>query len=105
MNIKKKKKKKNLKDQKITKDIVIQVDVFKKDVINLDLYDLPGVTFVEGIKEEAEDIYDKFLDDEDTTVLLILNGGDDLTNSSVIEYMKKVKNYKIDLSQLWQKQI
>ncbi len=88
------KKKKNLKDQKITKDIVIQVDVFKKDVPNLDLYDLPGVTFVEGIKEEAEDIYDKFLDDEDTTVLLILNGGDDLTNSSVIEYMKKVKNYK-----------
>lgn len=84
----------NLKDQKITKDTVIQVTVFKKDVPNLDLYDLPGVTFVEGIKEEAEEIYDSFLNDEDTTVLLILNGGDDLTNSSVTEWMKKVNNYK-----------
>ena len=84
----------NLKDQKITKDTVIQVTVYKKDVPNLDLYDLPGVTFVEGIKEEAEEIYDSFLNNEDTTVLLILNGGDDLTNSSVTEWMKKVNNYK-----------
>ena len=61
---------------------------------NLNLYDLPGVTFVEGIKEEAEKIYGDFLDNEETTVLLILNGGDDLTNSSVIEWMKKAKNYK-----------
>ena len=88
------KKKFDLKDQKITKDTVIQVNVYKKDVPNLDLYDLPGVTFVEGIKEEAEEIYDSFLNDEDTTVLLILNGGDDLTNSSVTEWMKKVNNYK-----------
>ena len=83
-----------LKDQKITSKKVIQIDVYKNDVPNLNLYDLPGVTFVEGIKEEAERIYDNFLEDEDCTVLLILNGGDDLTNSSVIDWMKKVKNYK-----------
>ena len=88
------KKKYELKDQKITKETVIQVNVYKNNVPNLDLYDLPGVTFVEGIKEEAEEIYDSFLNDENTTVLLILNGGDDLTNSSVTEWMKKVNNYK-----------
>ena len=84
----------NLKEQKITKESEIQIDVYKKDVPNLNLYDLPGVTFVEGIKEEAEEIYDSFLNDEETTVLLILNGGDDLTNSSVTEWMKKARNYK-----------
>ena len=46
------------------------------------------ITFVEGIKEEAEKIYDSFIDDEDTTVLLILNGGDDISSSSVIGYIK-----------------
>ena len=83
-----------LKDQKITSKKIIQLDVYKNDVPNLNLYDLPGVTFVEGIKEEAEKIYEDFLEDEDTTVLLILNGGDDLTNSSVIDWMKKIKNYR-----------
>ncbi len=34
------------------------------------------------------------MDNEDTTVLLILNGANDLSNSCVIEYMKKVKNYQ-----------
>ena len=88
--------KQNENDKKITitKDIIIEVIVHKKNVPNLILYDLPGVTFTEGIKEEAEEIYDKYLDNEDTTVLLILNGGDDLSNSCVIEYMKKVQNYE-----------
>ena len=84
----------NLKDAKITSSKIIQLDVYKNNVPNLNIYDLPGVTFVEGIKEEAEKIYSDFLDNEETTVLLILNGGDDLTNSSVIEWMKKVRNYK-----------
>ena len=83
-----------LEGQKITADKVIQLDVFKTDIPNLNLYDLPGVTFVEGIKDEAEKIYDTFLEDKETTVLLILNGGDDLTNSSVIQWMRKVKDYK-----------
>lgn len=84
----------NLKEQSVTEKAVIQLEVYKRDVPNLTLYDLPGVTFVEGIRKEAENIYDLFLDDSDTTVLLILNGSDDLTNSCVIEWMKKVKNYK-----------
>ena len=83
-----------LKDQNVTEKAVIQLEVFKQNVPNLNLYDLPGVTFVEGIKKEAENIYESFLNDNDTTVLLILNGSDDLTNSSVIEWMKKAKNYK-----------
>jgi hypothetical protein len=88
------KQKYNLKDQSITQKCYIQLNVYKNDVPNLNLYDLPGVTFVEGIKKEAENIYESFLNDNDTTVLLILNGSDDLTNSSVIEWMKKAKNYK-----------
>ena len=90
------KKKYNLKDQSITQKCYIQLSVYKNDVPNLNLYDLPGVTFVDEIKEEAEKIYEKYLDDEETTVLLILNGSDDLTNSSVTDWMKKkkIKNYK-----------
>jgi len=89
------KQKYNLKGKKITKDTIIQVNVYKNNVPNLDLYDLPGVTHVDGIEEEAEEIYNSFLkNDEDTTVLLILNGGDDLTNSSVTKWMKNAVNYK-----------
>jgi len=84
----------NLKDQKVTSKKVIQLDVYKNDVPNLNLYDLPGVTFVKGIKEEAEKIYSDFLENDETTVLLILNGCDDITNSCVIDWMKNVKNYK-----------
>ena len=84
----------NLKDHQVTSKKVIQLDVYKNDVPNLNLYDLPGVTFVKGIKEEAEKIYSDFLENDETTVLLILNGGDDLTNSIVIYWMKNVKNYK-----------
>ena len=84
----------NLKDTKITSDKIIQLDVFKNNVPNLNLYDLPGVTFVEGIKEEAEKIYSDFLDNEETTVLLIFNGADDITNSSVIPWMKHARNYQ-----------
>ena len=83
-----------LKDQNITEKKVIQLDVYKKNVPNLNLYDLPGVTFVKGIKEEAERIYESFLNDEETIVLLVLNGSDDLTNSCVTEFMKNIKNYQ-----------
>ena len=91
------KQKYNLKDQSITQKCYIQLNVYKNDVPNLNLYDLPGVTFVDEIKEEAEKIYEKYLNDKETTVLLILNGSDDLTNSSVTDWMKKknIQNYKI----------
>ena len=83
------KQKYNLKDQAITQKCYIQLNVYKNDVPNLNLYDLPGVTFVDEIKEEAEKIYEKYLNEKETTVLLILNGSDDLTNSSVTDWMKK----------------
>ena len=83
-----------LKDQNVTAKKIIQLDVYKSNVPNLNLYDLPGVTFVEGIKKEAEKIYESFLNDEETIVLLVLNGADDLTNCYVIEYMKGIKNYQ-----------
>ena len=91
------KQKYNLKDQSITQKCYIQLNVYKNDVPNLNLYDLPGVTFVDEIKEEAEKIYEKYLDEKETTVLLILNGSDDLTNSSVTDWMKKknIQNYKL----------
>ena len=83
-----------LKDQQITEKKVVQIEVYKKNIPNLNLYDLPGVTYSDGIKKEAENIYEKYLEDEDTIVLLILNGSDDFTNSSVTDWMKKIKNYR-----------
>ena len=43
-----------LKDQKITSKKIIQLDVYKNDVPNLNLYDLPGVTFVKGLKKKQK---------------------------------------------------
>ena len=73
---------------------IIQLNVYKKCVPNLNLYDLPGVTHVKGIQEEAERIYTTFLNDKETIVLLLLNGGDDLTNSSFTQFMRNIDNYQ-----------
>ena len=83
-----------LTENKITEKKTIQIEVYKKDIPNLNLYDLPGYTHTKGIEEEAIRIYESFLEDEETIVLLILNGGDDLTNYSIINWMKTIRNYK-----------
>ena len=83
-----------LKEQNITEKKIIQLNIYKKNVPNLNLYDLPGVTHVKGIQEEAERIYTTFLNDKETIVLLVLNGGDDLTNSSVTQFMRNIDNYQ-----------
>jgi hypothetical protein len=75
-------------------DKVIQVEVNRKNAPNLTLYDLPGLNFKESIKEQSAMINEKYLKEEETTVLLVLSGEEEITNAYTIEWMKKIPNYQ-----------
>jgi len=75
-------------------DEVIQVEVNRKNAPNLTLYDLPGLNFNEKIKEKSKEINEKFLKDKNTTVLLVISGSEDATNSYAIDWMKDIPDYK-----------
>ena len=75
-------------------DEVIQVEVNRIDAPNLTLYDLPGLSFNESLREQSEIINEKCLNEEETTVLLILSGADEINNSYATEFMKRIPNYK-----------
>ena len=75
-------------------DEVIQVEVNRKNAPNLTLYDLPGLNFKESIKEQSAKINEKYLKEEETTVLLVLSGEEEITNAYTIEWMKKIPNYQ-----------
>ena len=75
-------------------DEVIQVEVNRKNAPNLTLYDLPGLNFKESIKEQSAMINEKYLKEEETTVLLVLSGEEEITNAYTIEWMKKIPNYQ-----------
>ena len=75
-------------------DEVIQVEVNRKNAPNLTLYDLPGLNFKESIKEQSALINEKYLKEEETTVLLVLSGEEEITNAYTIEWMKRIPNYQ-----------
>ena len=75
-------------------DEVIQVEVNRIDAPNLTLYDLPGLSFNNSLREQSEIINEKCLKEEETTVLLILSGADEINNSYATEFMKRIPNYK-----------
>ena len=84
-------KKYELKDSSVTQKCYIQLDLYKNDVPNLNLFDLPGVTFKDNMQEEVEQIYEKYLINKETIILLIISATEDLTNSSVVEWIRKKK--------------
>ena len=75
-------------------DEVIQVEVNRKNAPNLTLYDLPGLTFDKNLKEKSQEINEKFLKEEETTVLLIMSGSEEISNSFATEFMEKIPDYK-----------
>jgi len=75
-------------------DRVIQVEVNKKNVPNLTLYDLPGINFDKDIQQKSMDINKRFLNKEEATVLLVVSGTEEVTNSAAIDLMRGIKNYK-----------
>ena len=75
-------------------DKVIQVEVNKKNVPNLTLYDLPGINFDKDIQQKSMDINKRFLNKEEATVLLVVSGTEEVTNSAAIDLMRGIKNYK-----------
>lgn len=75
-------------------DKVIQVEVNRKNAPNLTLYDMPGINFKEDIKNESEAINEKFLKEEETTVLLVISGSEEVTNCYATEWMKIIPDYK-----------
>ena len=75
-------------------DKVIQVEVNKKKVPNLTLYDLPGINFDKDIQQKSMDINKRFINKEEATILLVVSGTEEITNSAAIELMRGIKNYK-----------
>ena len=73
---------------------VIQVEVNRKNAPNLTLYDLPGLTFDKNLKQKSQEINEKFLKEEETTVLLIMSGSEEISNSFATEFMEKIPDYK-----------
>ena len=74
-------------------DKVIQVEVNRKNAPNLTLYDMPGLNFKKEIKKKSEEINEKFLKEKETTVLLVISGSEEVTNSYATEWMKKIPDY------------
>ena len=73
---------------------LIQVEVNRKNAPNLTLIDLPGLNFDPKIQSQSEKINEKYLQEEETTVLLVLKGGEEITNSFATKFMLKIKNYQ-----------
>ena len=74
-------------------DKVIQVEVNRKNAPNLTLYDMPGLNFKKEIRKKSEEINEKFLKEKETTVLLVISGSEEVTNSYATEWMKKIPEY------------
>lgn len=74
-------------------DKVIQVEVNRKNAPNLTLYDMPGLNFNDSLRKKSEEINEKFLKEEETTVLLVISGSEEVTNCYVIDWMKKIPGY------------
>ena len=81
-------------NKKALYDRVIQVEVNKKNVPNLILYDLPGINFDKDIQKKSMDIYKRFLDKEEATVLLVVSGTEEVTNSAAIHLMRQIKDFE-----------
>ena len=75
-------------------DKVIQVEVNRKNAPNLTLYDMPGLNFSENLRKKSEEINEKFLKEEETTVLLVISGSEEVTNSYAPDWMNKIPGYK-----------
>ena len=74
-------------------DKVIQVEVNRKNAPNLTLYDIPGLNFNDSLRKKSEEINEKFLKEEETTVLLVISGSEEVTNSYATDWMKKIPGY------------
>ena len=74
-------------------DKVIQVEVNRKNAPNLTLYDMPGLNFNDSLRKKSEEINEKFLKEEETTVLLVISGSEEVTNSYATDWMKKIPGY------------
>ena len=54
---------------------------------------MPGLNFKKEIRKKSEEINEKFLKEKETTVLLVISGSEEVTNSYATEWMKKIPDY------------
>ena len=81
-------------DKKKLFDKPIQVEINRNKAPNLTLIDLPGLTFSENIEKASKEICMKYITKPETTVLLVLSGQDDVSNSYGIKLMRSIKDSK-----------
>ena len=71
------------------------VRFYKRNIPNLTLYDLPGITYSEpGITDRIREIIKKFTKGALTIILLILPANIDLANTEAIELVKKNEDFE-----------
>lgn len=75
-------------------DRTIQVEVNRRNAPNLTLYDLPGLNFNRDIKEDSKKINKKYLEENETTVLLVMSASEEISNTYVTEWIESIPNYK-----------
>ena len=75
-------------------DEVIQVEVNRKNAPNLTLYDLPGLNHMEELQKDSEEINEKYLKQEETTVLWVTNSFEEIYNYHIVRWMKNIPNYQ-----------
>jgi hypothetical protein len=71
-------------------DLPIYLNVHKRDAPDLTLYDMPGLTYKNP--EEARlirEMYVKFLQGQNTIILLVISGTSDFTSSEAIAIIKE----------------
>lgn len=54
---------------------------------------MPGLNFNDSLRKKSEEINEKFLKEEETTVLLVISGSEEVTNSYATDWMKKIHIY------------
>ena len=82
-----------LKNVEIT-DTPINICLNKRNAPNLTLYDLPGITYKEGLTERIRDMILKYTAGKETIILLILASNNDFRNTEAIELIQKNSDYK-----------
>ncbi|OUM57513.1 hypothetical protein PIROE2DRAFT_64964 [Piromyces sp. E2] len=75
-------------------DEVIQVEIYRKNIQNFTLYDLPGITIKnEDLEKQSQAISEKYLSNKEVTVLCVISASEDLDNSSMVRYINDRKNH------------
>ena len=75
-------------------DIPININLNKLSAPDLTLYDLPGLTYKDGVTKKIREMILKYTDGKETIILLIIASNMDFRNTEAIELIQNNSDYK-----------